>query len=78
MSVPAPAPSEPPARPVRATWAALHGTPVRAVLELDTRALERPLRDHLVMRCTACGVVGVDVYEREGGPVCALCDVRAS
>lgn len=75
MSVPVPAPSEPPARPVRATWAAMHGAPVRAVLDLDRAALERPLRDHLVHRCSACGVVGVDVYDRSTGAVCALCDV---
>ncbi len=61
-------------RPVRATWAAMHGAPVRAVLDLDRAALERPLRDHLVHRCSSCGVVG-DVYDRSTGAVCALCDV---
>lgn len=60
----------------RATWAAMGGTPVRAVLDLDRAALDRPLAEYLVRRCAACGVVGVEVYDRAEGAVCALCDLR--
>jgi len=56
----------------RATWIARSGTPVRSVMDLDKKAMDRPLAEHLAMRCEVCGATGVETFETDTGRRCAL------
>lgn len=57
-------------------WLTNAGESVREVLDLSPTQREMTLLEYVDARCTACGVRGVETYERDGGAVCALCDVR--
>lgn len=52
------------------------GETVREAMSLAPDQREMTLPEYEALRCTACGVRGVETYERDGGAVCALCDVR--
>lgn len=62
--------------PVMTLWLTETGRPVAEVLDLSPAQREMTLLEYEAARCTACGVRGVETYERDGAAVCALCDVR--
>lgn len=59
---------------VMTTWAT-RGETVREAMALEPSQREMTLETYEAARCDTCGVRGVETYEREGGNVCALCDV---
>lgn len=53
-----------------------NGETVREAMSLAPDQREMTLLEYVDARCAACGVRGVETYERDGEAVCALCDVR--
>lgn len=60
---------------MRAAWVAPHGQRIASVIDMSPAQLERPLAEHLLDRCTGCGVLGVATHPTASGPRCALCEV---